>query len=358
MYVVSDIVRKLPLPPRRIRRELFRNQGCPRCLIKYTVRYLVGHVCLMFVVATYALAKVSNMPEQMAGCDVDIVVTVHNSLKAVNRLLLSLERNTWIAEGQFASGCANVYLVNAGSDPVTSAFLERKTIQKHVGLTYMSIKSTLSSYTKAANLGIAAGSAKTVILLNSDVILPRLWMHHFKFALSVDPSVAMSGPLSNSACYQSIPKVTPGHWSKNLLPDHLDIEKVNMFIRSERTPVFPHVPLINGFAMAFKRSIFKVVGYFNESAFPVGYGEENEYCMRVRSAGYAIVIADNLYLHHEKSASFGELRRRQLISSANAVYDVDLVEYISAAYRELLDMPTLVRLRYDTRRLFLGIATT
>jgi hypothetical protein len=306
----------------------------------------------MFVVATYVLAEKSDMPDREAGCDVDIVVTVHNSLKAVNRLLLSLERNTWIAEGPFASGCANVYLVNAGSDSVTSAFLERKMTQKHVGLTYILIKCTLSSYTKAANLGIAAGSAKTVILLNSDVILPRLWMYHFKFALSVDPSVAMSGPLSNSACYQSIPNVTPGRWSKNSLPDHLDIEKVNMFIRSQRTPGFPHVPLINGFAMAFKRSIFGVVGYFNESAFPVGYGEENEYCMRVRSAGFVIVIADNLYLHHQKSASFGELRRRHLIGSANAIYNAELVEYISAAYRELLDVPALVQLRYDTSRLF------
>jgi hypothetical protein len=352
MYAVPEKARTISPTPKRLRRELFRRQGCPRCLSVYETRYIVVYVCFMYFVARYLLAKESNIPDQKGGCDVDIVVTVHNSLKAVNRLLFSLERNTWIAEGPYASGCANVYLVNAGSDLVTSVFLKGKTVQKHVGLKYILINSIVSSYTKAANLGIAAGSARTVILLNSDVILPRLWMYHFKFALSVNPSVAMSGPLSNSACYQSIPRVSPGHWSNNPLPDHLDIEKVNKFIRNERTPEFPHVPLINGFAMAFKRSIFGVVGYFNESAFPVGYGEENDYCMRVRSKGFVIVIADNLYLHHQKSASFGGLRRRQLIGSANAMYSADLVKYISVAYRELLDMPALVQLRFDTNLFF------
>jgi hypothetical protein len=338
---------------RRTRSDLLRTLARPRCLRKVRTRDVVGLICFfVYIVFARVLAYSSDMPGQVGVCEFDIVVTVHDSLKAVNKLLLSLESNTWIADGPDTLGCSNVFLVNAGSDPVTSAFLERKTAQKHVGLTYILINSTLSSYTKAANLGIAAGSAETVILLNSDIILPRLWMHHFRFALSVDPSVAMSGPLSNSACYQSIPRVTPGHWSKNPLPDHLDIEKVNKFIRSERTPEFPHVPLINGFAMAFKRSIFEAVGYFNESAFPVGYGEENDFCMRVRSAGFVIVIADNLYLHHQKSASFGELRRRQLIGYANAKYSADMVKYISAAYTELLDLPALVQLRYETSRLF------
>jgi GT2 family glycosyltransferase len=338
---------------RRSRSDLFRSQDCLHSRRTFETRHIVCVTSFItYLVIAHTLSSLIMVPGQEGVCDVDIVVTVHNSLKAVIQLLLSLERNTWIAEGTNAAGCANVYLVNAGSDPVTTAFLERKTIQKHVGLTYVLIDSTLSSYTKAANLGITSGSAKTVILLNSDVILPRRWMHHFTFALSVDPSVAMSGPLSNSACYQSIPKVAPGHWSKNLLPDHLDIEKVNKFIRSERTPEFPRAPLINGFAMAFKRSIFADVGYFNESAFPVGYGEENDFCMRVRSAGFVIVIADNLYLHHQKSASFGEFRRRELIASANTMYSADLLKYISAAYRELLDMPALIQLRNDTSRLF------
>jgi hypothetical protein len=318
--------------------------GVSRCL---------GTLCVLLTcVIPTLLTGTGNSSHQASACDVDIVITVRNSLGAVKQLLFSLERNTWRPDGSIALNCATVFLVNSGSDSVTSAYLERISAQNHVHLTYVLISCACSSYTRAANLGISAGSASTVILLNSDVVLPRFWTHYLKIALSADPSVVMAGPLSNSACYQSIPRVNPRHWSKNKLPEHLDIEKVNKFVREGRTPEFPRVPLINGFAMALKRSIIGVVGYLNETAFPVGYGEENEFCMRVRAAGFFIVIADNLYLYHERSASFGELRRRQLIESANEAYSADLKTYIAAAYRELLNKRVLVRLRHETSILF------
>jgi hypothetical protein len=317
-------------------------------------RFLGPIFFLLICVVPTLLTGTGSFSLQPSACDVDIVITVHNSLRAVKLLLFSLESKTWQPDSSHDLHCANVFLVNSGSDSVTSTFLERKVAQTHVQLKYTLITCAFSSYTRASNLGIAAGSASTVILLNSDVILPRLWIYHLKIALSACPLVAMAGPLSNSACYQSIPKVNPRHWSKNKLPEHLDIEKVNTFIRKGRTPEFPRVPLINGFAMAFHRSIIGVVGYLNETAFPVGYGEENDFCMRVRAAGFFIVIADNLYLYHQQTASFGELRRRQLIKSANVAYSADLKMFIAAAYREMLNNPVLVRLRLDTRNFFRG----
>jgi GT2 family glycosyltransferase len=295
--------------------------------------------------------RMSHVGEHERTCDIDIVVTVHNRVDVLRRLLHSIEMDLNRADHHLTSGCANTFLVNSGSDEVTSSFIEGKAGWNIPRLKYVILNCT-SSYTKAVNTGIAAGLAKEVIILNSDVVLPRDWIRHLQVALSADPLVGMAGPLSNSACYQSIPRVTPKHWSKNTLPAFLDIEKVNSFIRNQRSPEFPHVPLINGFAMILKRTVFHSVGYFNETAFPIGYGEENEFCMRVCKAGFGIVIADNLYVQHQKSATFGETRRQKLIADANGIYDTELKKYITAAHAGLRTMPALERLRRETSVLF------
>ena len=46
--------------------------------------------------------------------------------------------------------------------------------------------------------------------------------------------------------------------------------------------------------------------------FPVGYGEEDDYCFRATDAGYALVVATHTYVFHAKSKSYGAERRLQL----------------------------------------------
>ena len=52
------------------------------------------------------------------------------------------------------------------------------------------------------------------------------------------------------------------------------------------------------------------IGYLDEVNFPRGYGEENDFCLRAEDAGIRCVVADNLYVYHAKSRSFGHWRRR------------------------------------------------
>src|SRR3546814_16309874 len=50
-------------------------------------------------------------------------------------------------------------------------------------------------------------------------------------------------------------------------------------------PAF-EVPTGNGFCMYIRRAMLEDVGLFDEQAFPVGYGEENDLCMRAIDAGW------------------------------------------------------------------------
>lgn len=54
------------------------------------------------------------------------------------------------------------------------------------------------------------------------------------------------------------------------------------------------------------------IGLLDEIAFPVGYGEENDMCARAVKAGYTLMIADDTYVFHAKSKSFGHEKRKVL----------------------------------------------
>ncbi len=75
---------------------------------------------------------------------------------------------------------------------------------------------------------------------------------------------------------------------------------------------YPQLPTGNGFCMYIKRAVIARIGSMDEAAFPVGFGEENDFCQRAEHAGYRHVIAGNVLVHHERSASFGDARRAEL----------------------------------------------
>jgi GT2 family glycosyltransferase len=75
---------------------------------------------------------------------------------------------------------------------------------------------------------------------------------------------------------------------------------------------FPRVPFINGFCFAIKREVIDKIGYLDEIAFPRGYGEENDYCLRTLKAGMQLAVADQCYIFHAKSKSYNHQRRAEL----------------------------------------------
>lgn len=66
---------------------------------------------------------------------------------------------------------------------------------------------TAMGYTFAANQGMRASSAGYVILLNSDTIVTLGWLEKMVACAESDPKVGLVGPLSNTASWQSVPKV-------------------------------------------------------------------------------------------------------------------------------------------------------
>ena len=94
----------------------------------------------------------------------------------------------------------------------------------------------------------------------------------------------------------------------NALPAGYNVDEYAELIHTLSARAFPRVPLLNGFCIMLRRTVLDSVGLLDEESFPRGYGEENDYCLRMRQGGFSLAIADHCFVYHAKSQSFGEER--------------------------------------------------
>lgn len=274
---------------------------------------------------------------------VEIVIPVHNALKETLECLDSLGRCTTVP--------IMVHLIDDGSDAPVAAALEAYASERP----WIRVHSLGQNrgYTFAADFGIRKAQSNWVVLLNSDTVVTRGWLEGMIRCARSDPKIAFVGPLSNAASYQSIPHLydAAGKFKVNSLPPGLTPDDVANVVRRVSTRDYPDAPLLNGFCTLMNRSTFLAVGGLNHGAFPAGYGEENDICIRVRKAGGRLAIADDVYVFHHKSASFGNARRAQLSKQGGVALrklhpDV-AINGLSAEFREI---PSLVAARAAVAR--------
>lgn len=227
----------------------------------------------------------------------DVVVCVHNALEDVKRCLWSLLAKT---DHPF-----HLVLVNDGSDDATSDYLTRFA-DVHPVVTLIHNQQPPHGYTVAANLGLRSSTGGYVILLNSDTIVTQGWLDRLISCGESDERIGILGPLSNAASHQSVPLLRDqGAWATNPLPGWLTPDGMGSVVAHSSQHAVPRLPFINGFCYAIKRRVIDEVGYFDEERFAAGYCEENDLSHRAREAGFELAVADDAYVYHAKSKSYG-----------------------------------------------------
>jgi hypothetical protein len=103
-----------------------------------------------------------------------------------------------------------------------------------------------------------------------------------------------------------------GAWAVNALPAWLTVDGMAVILERGAPRLDWRPPFLNGFCYAIRRRAIEAVGLLDEERFPEGYCEENDYSQRVRQAGYELAVADDTYVHHAKSRSFGAEGRAEL----------------------------------------------
>ena len=101
------------------------------------------------------------------------------------------------------------------------------------------------------------------------------WLERMAFCLSSDQNIATATPWSNNAEICSLPKTLQAN------PIPADIDHLARELYAHHQPVYPQLPTAVGFAMLVSQQAKARVGYFDEETFGHGYGEENDYSLRL-----------------------------------------------------------------------------
>ena len=275
---------------------------------------------------------------------VDVVVCVHNAQEHVERCLASVLTRTTVD--------FRLIVVNDGSDERTTAWL-RELAEQHAAMALLETHGPIG-YTGAANRGLRHSTADYVVLLNSDTVVPRLWIEGLLDCMASGENVGVAGPLSNAASWQSVPERSDADsWKVNELPPGYNVDDFGELVHALSSRRFPRVAFLNGFCLMLRRSVIDKVGLLDEDAFPQGYGEEDDYCLRARDAGFELAVADHCYVYHAKSKSFGSRREELARRGRDALVAKHGSAVLEADQEQMKNCADLARIR-ATIEAFLG----
>lgn len=275
-------------------------------------------------------------------CSVDIIVCVHDALEDVRRCLDSVIAHT--------NRPYRLILVDDGSSLEAAAYLREFSLSNNANLLR---SEEATGYTSAANRGMRAATGEYLVLLNSDTIVSHGWLDRLVACAQSSDRIAMVGPLSNTASWQSIPQIeTEGDWAENRLPINVDIPLMARMIAEDSAQFYPRLPFLNGFCLLIKREVVRQIGYFNENRFSSGYGEENDLSIRLSDAGYELAVADDTYVYHAQSRSYSHERRKVLAKRAGQILEeLHSQERVQAGVRACRSDRTLEGIRSRTAHL-------
>ncbi len=244
---------------------------------------------------------------------VTVIVPIYNAIDAVERCIEALDHHTPLG--------TNIVLIDdASTDDRLDVVLDQ--IRDRDGVTVLS-NTENRGFTATVNRGLDHAPPGDVVLLNSDTQVTPRWLWRLRVAAHERPNIATVTPLSNHAGVFSFDSPDPVG-----LDDH---RAIGAAVARGAEFLRPTSPTGNGFAMFISAEARAAVPLLDVAAFPRGYGEENDYCMKLGALGFEHVIADDTVVFHEESASFGDAQREMLIGEGLAVLAQRYPEYDALA---------------------------
>ncbi len=148
------------------------------------------------------------------------------------------------------------------------------------------------------NLGLPHAEGH-VLILNSDTLVPERWLSNLVRALESSERIGLVGPMSNCV---SGPQLIEGLSFETMT----EINAYSSRLSQEREGALLETERLVGFCMLIRDEALKEVGPLDES-FGIGNFEDDDYCMRVRKAGYRICIAADCFVFHYGSRTFSAM---------------------------------------------------
>lgn len=256
---------------------------------------------------------VATLPEPRAS----VIVVTYNNLELTKICLRSLEQLT-------ECGWVEIIVVDNASNDGTVEFLKkwetaapnRKALLNNINC----------GFAAANNQGLAISCSEYLIMLNNDTEVTSGWLRTLVNHLASDKTIGMIGPVTNNIGNEACIKIRY-HNSQEM---RHEARKYTLRHMGEKFPI----GTLAFFCVVLPRSVYETVGPLDEE-FGLGFYEDDDYCRRVEMAGLRLVCAEDVFIHHELSASFKKLGkgRQELLIKNRKLYEAKWGPWIPHRHR-------------------------
>jgi GT2 family glycosyltransferase len=224
---------------------------------------------------------------------VDLILVTYNSRRFLPDFLDSLKSSTNIP--------FHLFVIDNASTDQTRSYLTRIQFKDSAYHRMRLLFNTGNTgVAKAWNLGIGSCTGTYVVLVNPDIKFGRFWLEQMVECAENHPDSGVVGA-----------KIL----GFNQVIDHAGFVNGVVLGRGEPNDPAKHnqiiaVDGIHGCCFLVRRQIFQTIGTFDERFFI--YAEEDDFCIRVRQAGYQVLYCPATIYHYGSGSDIPISKRHQL----------------------------------------------
>ncbi|MEK7527708.1 MAG: glycosyltransferase [Patescibacteria group bacterium] len=236
-------------------------------------------------------AKAKQISEKLSSYfpKVSIVILVYNSTQMSKDSIDTVLNRSFYPNKE-------IIVVDNASKPDTVRMLKKYQNNPEIKLV---LNEENYGFAKGNNIGTRLATGEYIVLLNNDILATPGWIERLVYCASKN-KIGLVGPITNSI----------GNEAKiDIEYDHTDRKQMERRVRkytSRHWGETQNLQNLAAFCWICPKTVYDKIGELDER-FGRGMFEDDDYCHRLKKAGYQILCAEDSFIHHFGGASFKQI---------------------------------------------------